>query len=272
VRWWIATIAANVPRRIAQTPPQAVLQTDASPLGWGAVVQLLKDKTTLWISGKWGKKARTSNAFECLAVLRTLYRLHQMHRCPDLSSVLVRSDNTTTCYNINRRAACESLAPLIHRLLRFADRHQIELTAEHIPGTQNIIPDRLSRISPQGDYALKQTILQQLLEQWQVQIDADLFAAPWSAKHPRYCSLIKDRGAMGRNAFHMNWAEFKLPLLHPPICLIPKVLKRLQQEKMQAILVIPAWDSQPWSQILEAMTKNTAILGKADEVLIKVLG
>jgi hypothetical protein len=195
--------------------------------------------------------------------------LRQIPEADSVSSVLIRSDNTTTCYNINRQAACETLTPALTSLLRFADQANLHLTAEHVRGVDNGKADRLSRISPGGDYALKAEVLQRLLLTWEVQIGADLFAASWSAKHPHYFSTASDRNSLGRNAFLVRWNQFSLPLLHPPLPLMPKVLRRLQQEKMTAILIAPLWQRQPWSALLQSMTVRMQDLGPADQVLLR---
>ena len=265
VDWWISTLTANRPRTIAQTPPQAVMFTDASPIGWGAHVQLKDDPAELVMHGRWRRKA-TSNALECAAVEKGLRRLRQLPEGRAVTSLIVRSDNTSTCYNINRQAACDTLLPTLVSLLSYADRVGVELTAEHVAGVDNAKADRLSRISPGGDYALHADQLQRIQQQWEVQIDADLFAAGWNRKHAVFFSLRRDRQARGRDAFLIRWNQFDLPLLHPPLPLIPKVLHRLQQEKMKAILIAPLWTRQAWSNQLTAMTKRVLNLGPAESV------
>jgi ribonuclease HI len=187
ISWWKQTIAANLPRRLDIPPPEISIFTDASPIGWRVHVRLPNDTHELVMHGVWKKKA-TSNSLECQAVERALRRLRQIPQADSVSSVLVRSDNTSTCYNINRQAACDTLMPALTSLLRFAERANLHLTAEHISGVDNGKADRLSRISPGGDYSLKTEVLQQLLQCWKVQIGADLFAAGWNAKHALYCS------------------------------------------------------------------------------------
>jgi hypothetical protein len=181
----------------------------------------------------------------------------------------VRSDNTATCYNINRQNACDTLLPGTLRLLRFLDRSKLEVVAEHVAGIDNSTADKLSRISPGGDYTLKNEYLERLQQEWGVKIGADLFASSWNKKHPLYFSLEKDRNALGRNAFLARWHVFPLPLLHPPLPLLPRVRQRLQQEQMQAIVIAPHWSRQVWSRALNAMTVQKKILGPAETVLLK---
>jgi hypothetical protein len=252
INWWKQTIAANEPRFLAIPPPQLSIFTDASPIGWGAHCLLLDQTDKIMMHGTWAKRA-TSNAPEANAI----------------SSILVRSDNTATCYNLNRQAACDTLVPALSSLLRFAERANLHLTAEHISGVNTSIADRLSRISPGGDYALRPEVLQQLLRSWGVQIGADLFAAGWNAQHPRHFSTSSDSNALGRNAFNVRWNQFTLPLLHPPLPLLPKVLRRLEQEKMTAILIAPLWSRQPWSALLRSMTVRMQDLGPTERVPVR---
>jgi hypothetical protein len=109
---------------------------------------------------------------------------------------LIRSDNTETCYNINRQAASETLVPALSCLLRFADRIGLQLTAEHVPGVDNVWADHLSQISPGGDYALRPQVLQQVLCLWGKRIEAGLSAVGWNTHHKTYCSTTRDRNAI----------------------------------------------------------------------------
>jgi hypothetical protein len=222
----------------------------------------------LLMFGRWRRKA-TSNSLECAAVERALCTLKQTTAGKDLTSVVIRSDNTATCYNINRQNACDTLLPSLQRLLRFLDRSNLEVVAEHIAGVDNGIADKLSRISPGGDYSLRQGQLDRLQQQLGVQIGADLFASGWSRQHHRYFSPEKDRNALGRNAFLVPWSNFSMPLLHPPLPLLPRVLQRLLQEKIQAIIVAPHWLRAPWSETLRRMIVRKTILGPCETVLMK---
>jgi hypothetical protein len=52
---------------------------------------------------------------------------------------------------------------------------------------------------------------------------------------------LKDRNAEGkRGAFSINWTNEAL-LLHPPIELIPRVLKKMKQEQSTALFLLPNW-------------------------------
>jgi ribonuclease HI len=269
IRWWKRTVTENKPRLIATVPPQGELYTDASRTGWGAWLKLWNIPQPLLMHGTWASKTTaTSNARECRAVERALRRLQHLPEGRGINSLVVKSDNTATVYNINRQASCEALSPCLQALLRFAGKAGIELVAEHVPGRENNLADTLSRLSAGGEYQLRPELLQSCLRDWNLQIDVDLFAEKWNAQHRTFYSLRPDRLAAGRNAFHANWRQFSLPLLHPPIALLPKVLRQVAATRIRAILIAPRWTAQPWSAVLSQLTLRQKVLGSCEQALV----
>jgi hypothetical protein len=140
-----------------------------------------------------------------------------------------------------------------------------------VPGLANDAADRLSRFSAAGDYAINRLALRGALSRLGAVIGADLFATRRNAQHPIYCTMSPDPRAVAQDAFSIRWNSFSLPLLHPPIPLIPRVLQRLQQERMRAVLIVPLWEAQAWSLTLRAMTVAHLDLGPMDQVLVRDL-
>jgi hypothetical protein len=78
---------------------------------------------------------------------------------------------------------------------------------------------------------------------------------------------------VAQDAFSVRWSSFSVPLIHPPIPLIPRVLQRLQQERMRAVLlIVPLWKAQAWSQLLTEMTVSAIDLGPTEQVLVRGQG
>jgi hypothetical protein len=269
--WWIRTIDENEPRTLREIPPQATLTTEAAKPGWGAHVHFLGSGEHRWLHGVWSRRMKkcSSNCKEMTAVTRAITRLQQSPEGAAIRSVVIRSDNSSTVFDVNRRRAGPTLRSTLLRLLRTANRYCVQLTAVHVPGKDNVIADKLSRLSPSGDYGLKDEVLEQLQQEWGMRITADLFASGWNRKHETYWSLQRDRNAQGRNAFATQWRTLGLPLLHPPVPLIMKTLNRVRQERMIAMMVLPHWPNQPWSPLLREMTTKMKVLGEAEAVLVK---
>ncbi|KAA6372188.1 MAG: hypothetical protein EZS28_032285, partial [Streblomastix strix] len=97
----------------------------------------------------------------------------------------------------------------------------------------------LSRLAWRGDYMIKPEILQQTMEQLQFFPQLDTFATRTMRQCNRYCSIQNYRRAEGkRGAFSINWTNEDL-LLHPPIELIPRVLKKMKLEPSMALFLLP---------------------------------
>jgi hypothetical protein len=121
-----------------------------------------------------------------------------------------------------------------------------------------------------GDYQLKEEIFQRIQRMWWCYSKVDLFASKRNRLIRTYASVIPqwDPENLG-NALRLNWANIKGPiLLHPPIPLLLRVLKKFKEEGKIAILIAPAWKGQVWSDLLERMTISTIPLGKSENALI----
>jgi hypothetical protein len=188
--------------------------------------------------------------------------------------VWLRSDSTTVVFNVNRQAAGINLRPALRSLLRFAEENEIRLRAEHVPGVQNLLPDALSRLSPSGDYSLRAGILDKALKKLGVQIDIDWFANRKNRQHERYCTLAIDKhaavlqpnGRPARDAMAQNWSAL-LGLLHPPIPMFVRCLRKVRAEHATAVLIAPDWRGQVWTPMLRLMTMKAVTLGTAAATL-----
>jgi hypothetical protein len=270
--WWLQMLLRNEPRSLVQLPPQATIYTDASPTAWGARVLLHPPhplpQSEIFLQGLW-RAPQSSNYLELDAVRLALSSLLRQPHIPPLSSIVIRSDNTPTCFNINRQAAGPNLRIPLQRLLNFARHHHLQLRARHVPGLANDAADRLSRLSAAGDYRINRRLIHATLQRLGISISVDLFASSSNTIHPVFFSFKRDARAAGQDAFATPWHRFRFPFIHPPLPLIPRVLRRLQLEKMQAVLIVPLWRDQAWFPILLSMAKLVVDLGPADRVLVR---
>jgi ribonuclease HI len=274
LRWWQRQLQASLPRRIQPFVPTATIDTDASDTGWGATLQRPRTKLQLifgWWHGtmivKKGGARMTSNEHEMRAVEMTLRHALATGQIHDGEDVLLRSDSTTVVFDVNRQAAGLNLRPALRSLLRFLQTKGIRLQAIHVPGVDNILPDALSRLSPSGDYSLRQGVLQRALELLGAEIQIDWFACRRNRQHEQYCTLQNDRKAAGRDALQQDWST-KQGLMHPPIPLLTRCLEKVSREHASAVLVLPAWRGQLWTPMLQKLRVGPAvILGAAEKIL-----
>jgi ribonuclease HI len=266
--WWRETLRRNEPKSLLhESKPDVHLWADASPEGWGAWIQ--RPEGRLQALGKWQPEIanQTNNFRELWAVIMAIKRfaiyfsLHQIHH------VRVHSDNSSVVFNIRRKAASRNLYPSIRHLLSLCDSLDLHLSVEHIPGEKNGIADSLSRLSRSGDYSLKREVFQQMCNNLQVNPTVDMFATARNAQLPRFVSPVWNDQVMVRDSLSIPWGE-GMPYLHPPIPLISKCLRKVLQENVPALLVLPLWKGQSWSVLLNKMTNNSIYLGRSEDVLI----
>ena len=82
--------------------------------------------------------------------------------------------------------------------------------------------------------------------------DIDLFASRINHQLSNYISWRPDPGAKAVDAFSVNWS-LTYNYCFPPFSIILKVLQKIQQDKAQAIVVVPYWTTQNWFQVLLGM-------------------
>ncbi len=253
-RWWArltqASAALGLPWRSPR--PRRSMTVDASGVGWGG--WMTSGSTVATTRAEWSARLRTqsfsSNRRETLACVLAFFTFRSRGLIPDSSTLLIRSDNSTAVSAI-RRAGSRSpaIGKLIEPLLRSAARHSIVLSAEHVPGTDNILADRLSRwATSRNEWGLPMASWTALVHLWPELLDltVDMFA---SAEHhllSRFATLDWCREAAWCDAFSRSWAH-ECPLLTPPFNLIPAVLGRIMDDEPRlSLLLTPYWPSASW--------------------------
>ena len=245
LRWWSLSVNLTSGVPLHQPLPDLRLFTDASSEGWGA--HLLSHQTGgLWDSVQ---KRLHINVLELLAV-----RLALQHFLPLVQGqpVMVMTDNTTVVAQLRNQGGMLSRPLYSHtaQLLLWADSHNVSLVPRHIPGKLNVIADRLSRRHQvlNSEWTLSLSVLHQVWRLWG-QLHVDMFATADNARLPTFVSPLPDPRAWRIDALSFTWTGLWI-YLFPPFPLLPEVLRRISLTHCQAILIAPAWPSQPWFPLL----------------------
>ena len=113
--------------------------SDASDQGWGAAVA---DQLA---SGPWleGEDLLSINHRELLAEERGLFQLRRFLRG---HVVALFSDNTTTVAYLRHQGGTLSLAlnEVVQRILHWAEREEISIRPQFVPGKNNVVADAVS--------------------------------------------------------------------------------------------------------------------------------
>ncbi|XP_052680299.1 uncharacterized protein LOC128161099 [Crassostrea angulata] len=240
--WWIERGNVLAGTSILSFRADLTLWTDASTYGWGAH---LEDRN---VSGKWMVIEQSShiNLLELSAVENALhhFRDNVKHR-----QVLLRTDNSTVVSYINRQGGTKSaaLCVMTWRILHWCHLLGIQLKAAHIPGKKNVIADQLSRgrqIPKMTEWSLNQEIVRQIFRVFPTP-NIDLFATRENRKLAVFCSPFPDPLAWECDALAVDWTGMFAYAFPPPI-LIPKVLRKVEQESCVLLLIAPFSPRQSW--------------------------
>jgi hypothetical protein len=269
LEWWQRVISSNTPSSLCPLPqPTAHLFTDASPSGWGG--WLHQDNTCYHAFGSWPEsvKNQTNNFREMLAVSTAIKSFLSRMILHTGIHLRIHSDNSSTVFNIQRRAASRNLFHPLRDLFNLCDKNDLVLTAQHVKGTNNGVADSLSRLSRSGDYSLNAGLFQQMCDTLDVRPDVDLFATSNNKQLPVFISPNDGDNTPSQDALAVNWSG-SIGFIHPPIPLLGKCLRKILQENAAAVIVLPNWKGQSWNTLLGRMSKKMMILGKSEEVLTK---
>ncbi|KAA6318268.1 MAG: hypothetical protein EZS28_054968 [Streblomastix strix] len=59
----------------------------------------------------------------------------------------------------------------------------------------------------------------------------------------------------------------ELPWIHPPILLLPAVLKKIREEQIEAMIIAPLWSGQIWYTELANENIQSLMLGWSNEIV-----
>lgn len=240
LRWWINN-ALTCSRPINIPAYTVMMATDASRLGWGAV---LNGQAT---GGRWSEEElkRHINELEILAIL---FGLQSFSSHLTQEHVRIQSDNVTAVSYINNLGGVKSIPchDLVKKIWLWALSRNIFLSAEHLPGSTNVLADKASRVFDDNtEWSLDSSVYDQVLQEFGP-FSIDLFASRLNTKHSMYVSWKPDPSALFIDAFTRDWSSYGNFYAFPPFSVILKCLHKISVEAAQGILIVPLWPTQPW--------------------------
>jgi hypothetical protein len=184
--------------------------------------------------------------------------------------MLMRLDNAVTVYNLQRQGAGIAHLHMTRAIFSILQRLDIRLHVCHIPGVENVLTDALSRMDRTGDYELRADVYLHAIQTLQVRPTLDLFASAHNHKCPRFVSWPGPAaaGAEAQDAFTLRSWNIGLPSIIPPVQIIDRVLQRIVEERVTAVVVIPKWTGRPWWGQFRPIACTVLELGSSKEVLI----
>ena len=239
IRWWIENSRYCV-NPIQQPKMDHIIDTDASLLGWGAI---FNDQKT---GGRWS--AEESRMHINVLELEAIKFAIKSFFCKESNiHVRIRCDNTTAVSYINKMGGiqsdnCNSVAKELWSYCRLKN---IWISAEHLPGVENVEADKESRkFNDDIEWSLENIYFDCIIREFG-DFDIDLFACRLNAKIDNYVSWRPDPNALFVDAFYHSWNLFKF-YAFPPFSQISACLEKIWKENSEGVIVIPLWRGQIW--------------------------
>lgn len=241
LRWWTDLQRhAATGRPIWPGAASMLLDTDASGLGWGAVLDQGveargfhgTDRNDLHI-----------NCLELGAVTRAPRSFR--HLIPTGTVLRLRTDSMVALGVIQ---AGSSRSPVLMADMRdlydLCAEMQVDLRVEHVSSVLNAWADRLSREGDSTDWTLSTAVFQRLDARYGPHT-VDLFASDTNARSPTFYSRWHCPGALGTNALAHSWAN-ENGWANPPFHLVGAVVSHIVNKGASVTWVAPEWRAQPW--------------------------
>ena len=204
--------------------------------------------------GHWSEEesALHINVLELIAAFYALSSL-----CNDIRNAHIKLmvDNQTALAYINKMGGKKTLCNKIARKIwGWCIERNVWLSSAYLTSKDNFAADEQSRISHlNSEWELDNSVFDCIVNTWG-KPDVDLFASRLNHKLDKYVSWKPDPYSIGVDAFNMNWNGF-FAYIFPPFSLVGKILQKIEEDKIDAILVAPLWTTQSWfGKLLHMLT------------------
>ncbi|KAA6403418.1 MAG: hypothetical protein EZS28_001046 [Streblomastix strix] len=267
INQWIAKLRANIPAQLIQIPPQITITTDATPSGWSSTLDKESEVIAL-AHGTWNKiQAKlTSSNREIKAITQDLRSFAKVLKNSRVQSMKIRNDNSTAVFDIWKWRASTSLIKEIKQVHQTIEKLGIQIQITHLPGVRNEIADALSRLPIARDYKLKEKIFQQTCLQTNLNSTIDTLYQNFNNLQPRFMPTIRGYGEIEIDALNQTM-KMEFLWIHPPIHLLPAVLKNIREKQIEAMIRAPLWLGQIWYTELVNENARSLMLGWSNEIL-----
>ena len=140
LEWWIHNLSEWNGRAIQAPDPTLVIETDASKKGWGAFCR------GIMTGGCWNAQEAQLH-INSLKMMAAFFAIKAFAKECQQTSILLLTDNISVVAHINRMEGTKSLrlTSQVKDLWEWCLQRQITVTAQHLPGLENVTADYLSR-------------------------------------------------------------------------------------------------------------------------------
>ncbi|XP_078688642.1 uncharacterized protein LOC144920363 [Branchiostoma floridae x Branchiostoma belcheri] len=214
-----------------------IVYSDASAEGYGGYVVNWEKS---FVQGTWNDLECTQSSTwrELRAIFLVLSGLKE-----ELARKHVKwyCDNTAAVKIVKVGSVKRYLQDIALDIFNVCNEYNIVLDATWIPRTKNDKADALSRFFDVDDYEIDPPVFHYLNRKFGPH-QVDRFANHLNKKLERFNSKSWCPSSEGIDAFSFDWAG-QNNWLHPPVRMIPRVIKHMQDCKAFGTLIVPLWKS-----------------------------
>ena len=213
------------------------------------------------IGGRWNWEEKLKSHINWLELKAAFLTLQAFLPQLKHQHVQIGIDNKTAMTYINKLGGTRShrLTSLALEMWNFAADRNLTLSAVYVPGEENQIADKKSRVFQDSlEWMLHPAVFQALQKEVGC-FSIDLFATRVNHQVPAFVSWRPEPGAVATDAFNVKW-DFQLAYLFPPFCMIKRCLRKIQQDQAHWVLITPVWKSSPWYPVILSLLVGQPLL------------
>ena len=95
----------------------------------------------------------------------------------------------------------------------------------------------------------------------------DLFASRMNKKVNRYYAFCVEAASVGTDAFSFSW-QCEFFYAFPPFSIIHTVLRKIENEQAEGIIIVPLFTTQPWfTRLLKILVSDPLTLPTSKKAL-----
>ena len=213
------------------------------------------------IGGRWNLEEKVKSHINWLELKAAFLALQAFLPQLKHQQVQIGINNKTAMTYINKLGGTRShrLTFLALEMWNFAADRNLTLSAVYVPGEENQIADKKSRVFQDSLEWMLHPALFQALQKEVGCFSIDLFATRVNHQVPAFVSWRPEPGAVATDAFNVKWV-FQLAYLFPPFCMIKSCLRKIQQDQSHCVLITPVWKSSPWYPVTLSLLVGQPLL------------
>jgi hypothetical protein len=245
--------------------PSITIITDALLSGWGAIW----DEEEIF--GPW--ESSTEERIDELELLTVLYAVQCWSDdwVPGSNIQLWCDNQVAVAYIRNFGGRVDRLNRIARQIWCELEKRDLFMVASYVNTNENPA-DALTRgVTTKKqlldcEVQLNPRVVQELFSQGPFVPKVDWFASSVNAQLPRFYAWHPEPAAEGIDAFDFCWSNVE-GYVYPPFVLIPRILRKVHEDKALVLLIHPDWPGALWAPDLRRLTIRSVNLPVSADLL-----